>query len=75
MIPPFTEHSDLERDVKRLQLEQDILKKANELLRKDLSMDGTIRVDGRGVLPIHRSMSLTLPRRSIHAAQETERRP
>jgi hypothetical protein len=73
MIPPFTEHSDLERDVKRLQLEQDILKKANELLRKDLSIDGTIRIDGRGVLPIHRSMSL--PRRSIHAAQETERRP
>jgi putative transposase len=30
---------ELRRDVKRLQLEQDILKKANELLKKDLGID------------------------------------
>jgi putative transposase len=33
------ELDELRRNVKRLQLEQDILKKANELLKKDLGID------------------------------------
>jgi transposase InsO family protein/transposase-like protein len=44
--PPGSERAELEqqlevlrRDVRRLQLEQDLLKKANELLKKDLGID------------------------------------
>ena len=44
--PPSPERDDLERqlaklreDVRRLQLEQDLLKKANELIKKDLGID------------------------------------
>ena len=44
--PPGSERAELEqqlealrRDIRRLQLEQDLLKKANELLKKDLGID------------------------------------
>jgi transposase InsO family protein/transposase-like protein len=44
--PPSSERDELERqlealrrDIRRLQLEQDLLKKANELLKKDLGID------------------------------------
>ena len=44
--PPSSERAELEqqlealrRDIRRLQLEQDLLKKANELLKKDLGID------------------------------------
>lgn len=44
--PPNSERADLEqqletlrRDIRRLQIEQDLLKKANELLKKDLGID------------------------------------
>lgn len=44
--PPSSERAELEkqvealrRDVRRLQLEQDLLKKANEILKKDLGID------------------------------------
>ncbi len=45
-LPPGPEREELERqraalrrDIRRLQLEQDLLKKANEILKKDLGID------------------------------------
>ena len=45
-LPPSPERTELEqqpealkREVRRLRLEQDLLKKANELLKKDLGID------------------------------------
>lgn len=45
-LPPDPEREDLEhqlealrRDIRRLKLEQDLLKKANEILKKDLGIN------------------------------------
>ncbi len=42
----------LRRDIRRLQLEQDILKKANELLKKDLGIDQQLLTNREKTLPV-----------------------